>query len=752
MRLRATRWLMGLVASVAWPLALPAQAPPLSDEFIANTYSTGGQNAPAIASDGHGSFVVVWDSPGEDGDLDGIFGQRYDALGARAGLEFAVNTYTTNVQFQQRVAMNGSGNFVVVWSSAGGQDGSQTGIFGQRFDAAGGKVGSEFSINTYTTGPQGEPVVAMDDAGEFVVAWSSGNQDGSGYGVFAQRFASNGAKSGSEFSVNTYTNGDQLTPAVAMDQAGNFVVVWSSFGQDGDAYGVFGQRFDAAGAKRGAEFPINVHTQSDQTHAAVASDRIGNFVVTWADHNEDGDSYGIFFRQFHANGESFGGEHVVNAYTENAQNYPSIAMGPKGDFIITFQSYLQDGSSWGTYGERYDRLGGAFGDNFRLNATTPDAQDGGRVVNDGTGFVAVWNGPGQDGSGSAVVGRRQNVRPVGIDVDVHGLPGFSDLNGVLEPGEAIRVEPKWANRSKSDFVGLEGNATNYYGPAGPTYTLLDGAASYGSLLSNGLASCNNAAVDECYAVQPGSVPRPYTHWDTVMPENLSIGGTHYWILHVGDSFSDVPRSNPFYKKIETLLHHEITLGCTTTTYCPSAVVPRDQMSIFIGKGIAGAAPLIPVSGTLGGLPYDCSLGGVSRFTDVAPTDSFCKHVHFLAAQNVTLGCSATQYCPGQNVTRDAMASFIAKAVVAPGGGNAVPLTYGPDPVTGLSYSCAVGSPNVHFTDVPVSNAFCKHIHFLWAKGIVGGCSATQYCPSATVGRDAMAKFISNAFGLELYGP
>ena len=99
-----------------------------------------------------------------------------------------------------------------------------------------------------------------------------------------------------------------------------------------------------------------------------------------------------------------------------------------------------------------------------------------------------------------------------------------------------------------------------------------------------------------------------------------------------------------------------------------------------------------------------------------------------------------------------MASFIAKAIVAPQGGSGVPVTYGPDPNTGLSYSCSAGSPNIHFTDVPVSSPFCKHIHFLWAKGVVDGCSDTQYCPGSNVNRDAMAKFIANGFNLQLYGP
>jgi hypothetical protein len=145
-------------------------------------------------------------------------------------------------------------------------------------------------------------------------------------------------------------------------------------------------------------------------------------------------------------------------------------------------------------------------------------------------------------------------------------------------------------------------------------------------------------------------------------------------------------------------------------------------------------------------------GGVSLFTDVSPTDIFCRSVHYLLAQNVTTGCSANEYCPDPNVTRLEMSAFVARAVVAPAGGAGVPQTYGPDPVTGFSYSCNPGSPNIHFTDVPASNSFCKHAHFLWAKGIISGCGATTFCPNDPVTRDAMARFLTNGFNAKLYGP
>jgi hypothetical protein len=72
-------------------------------------------------------------------------------------------------------------------------------------------------------------------------------------------------------------------------------------------------------------------------------------------------------------------------------------------------------------------------------------------------------------------------------------------------------------------------------------------------------------------------------------------------------------------------------------------------------------------------------------------------------------------------------------------------------VTG-SYSRTSGSSNRHFTDISTSDAFCKHAHYLWAKGIVAACAAIEYCATSLVSRGEMAKFISNAFGLSLCGP
>jgi hypothetical protein len=46
-------------------------------------------------------------------------------------------------------------------------------------------------------------------------------------------------------------------------------------------------------------------------------------------------------------------------------------------------------------------------------------------------------------------------------------------------------------------------------------------------------------------------------------------------------FSDVPASSPFCRWIEELARRGIVGGCGGGNYCPTAVVARDQMSVFL---------------------------------------------------------------------------------------------------------------------------------------------------------------------------
>jgi hypothetical protein len=402
-------------------------------EFHVNTWTRDAQSGPSIASLPNGGFVVVWESYGQDGSGYGVYGQRFDADANKVGSEFRVNTWTTDTQWFSSITSLSDGGFVVVWESGcrwegcTPQDGSSWGVYGQRFDANASKVGAEFQVTRWTTDDQRFPSITSLPNGGFVVVWESWLQDGSGYGVYGQRFDSNGNKVGSEFQVNTWTTDWQNNPSIASLSDGGFVVVWVSrcvtgecTGQDGDYSGVYGQRFDSNGNKVGSEFRVNTWTTDDQSAPCVASLSNGGFVVVWQSgcpildcaYPEDTSSWGVFGQMFDSYGNKVGSEFLVNTWKVDYQGYPSVASLSNGGFVVVWQSGHelmpngQDGSGWGVYGQRFDSNGNKIGSEFQVNTwTTYDQMYPSITSLPNGGFVVVWESNGQDGSSWGVYGR-----------------------------------------------------------------------------------------------------------------------------------------------------------------------------------------------------------------------------------------------------------------------------------------------------------------------------------------------------------
>jgi hypothetical protein len=324
-----------------------ASGSPLGPEFRVNTFTTSMQTDPAVAVSPAGAFVVTWFGYGAAEDSIGVFARRFDATGAAQGPEFRVNTYSTGSQYSPSIGMDGTGRFVVAWTSYP-QDGSESGIYAQRFAADGSRLGPEFRVNTYTPDYQTQPAVAVAPSGEFVIVWAS-LQDGSARGVFGQRFDSSGAPQGPEFLVNTYTTGSQGQPRVAYGRNGDFVVVWRSFLQDGDSGGLFGQRFDAAGTRLGAEFQVNVQTTDDQAEQAIAGVSDGGYVVVWRSGPQGPGDSSVVGRRLSAQGVPQGGEFLLNTFAPGRQFLPSVAAQPNRGFVATWTSDAEDGSLAGIY-------------------------------------------------------------------------------------------------------------------------------------------------------------------------------------------------------------------------------------------------------------------------------------------------------------------------------------------------------------------------------------------------------------------
>ena len=160
-------------------------------EFQVNSHTDGEQRNSSIAMDADGDFVIAWQSTGQDDPEDllltffGIYAQRYTADGIEVGAEFPVNSYTADDQTDPSIAMDADGDFVIAWQSYE-QDGDLNGIYAQRYTADGNTTGIEFRVNTETPGRQSYPSIAMDADGDFVIAWQSYGRDTSdSYGVYA---------------------------------------------------------------------------------------------------------------------------------------------------------------------------------------------------------------------------------------------------------------------------------------------------------------------------------------------------------------------------------------------------------------------------------------------------------------------------------------------------------------------------------------------------------------------------------------
>jgi hypothetical protein len=389
---------LALLLAAALPVAASFPGGPAGNEFQVNTFTPGLQGYGIAASFAEGGIVVVWQSVGQDGDDAGVFGQRFDDLGARLGSEFQVSNVTIDGQRYPAVAGDEDGDFVVVWTDDR-RDGSGTGLFGQRYASNGARLGAEIQINTFTSGSQGfKSAVSSDGLGNFVVAWTSFAQDGDRGGIFARRFSSSGSPAGGEFQASTYTSSVQgYDVALARQADGSFLVAWDSLAQDGDSWGIFAQPFDASGVPVGSELQVNSFTVGpqggDYASPAIATGADSGFIVTWGSFAQDGSGRGVFAQRFDSLGARLGAEFQVNTYTifEQAQRVAASA-DSAGNFVVAWGSVGQDGSGPGVFGQRFDAGGSTIGSEFLVSSGTLGDQGYGlAIASEGTGdFLVAW--------------------------------------------------------------------------------------------------------------------------------------------------------------------------------------------------------------------------------------------------------------------------------------------------------------------------------------------------------------------------
>ncbi len=392
----------------------------LGGEFQVNSFIEDNQFLSAATMDAAGAFVVVWDSIGQDGDMHGVFGRRFDADGTPKSDDFQINTTTTGDQIFSRVSADGQGNFVVVWES---DTTTNKSIFGQLYGADGVPVGGEFQVNTTASSDQLTPSVAKNFDGSFVVVWDSFGDGGSEQGILGQRFTADGNPMGDEFSVNSATVANRFFPDVTIQNDGSFMAVWESDGESGNGRDIVARRFDANGQPQGDEFQVNTVAARDQLLPAVDMNRRGQSVVVWTHQSDSG--YDVLARRYDPDGNPLGDAIVVSQQTSPFRTRARVAVDERFNFVITWDRVDADGDGQGVLARRFNRNGLPLTDAWVVNSTTADQQSFADVADSSFGdFVVVWESFDQDGDALGIFGQRYLVN----------RPPVVDLNGLSSPG------------------------------------------------------------------------------------------------------------------------------------------------------------------------------------------------------------------------------------------------------------------------------------------------------------------------------
>ena len=422
-------------------------------ETLVNTNTTDStQQNCAISMDTLGRYVVVWESEGQDGDGFGIYAKIYNEDHTVRVSDFLINTSDiTNDQRFPDVAMNAEGTFCVVWQSDedegddgfGGWNSNGWDCYRQIFDIDGAAVSSRSRMNSSTAGNQMHPAVAAGDdrfvvtwasevagenefeikeryflsngtnlaaptvvqstigqhlthpdvamsaTGQYTFTWQADSSDGDRNGVFYATYDNSYAQIVAPTQVNTTTAGNQQEPRVAMDENGEFMIVWSSFDQDGDHFGIYGQRFTSVGALSGGEIAINTTTANSQDHVAIAVTREGSkYLISWTDDTADGDFTGVYTRTMYSNGTFIGNDALVNTTISNYQNFSDVALGTDNtEAVYAWQSGINSGSTSQTDPSYY----GIYAQGFVVEDITPPVAVCANVTVylDGTGNVSI---------------------------------------------------------------------------------------------------------------------------------------------------------------------------------------------------------------------------------------------------------------------------------------------------------------------------------------------------------------------------
>jgi hypothetical protein len=285
----------------------------------------------------------------------------YDDLGSRAFEDRTVNSTASGDQGAPAVAVASDGDFVTAWeddsSSADGADNLDVLVRG--FAACGCASIADFAVHGDTAGDQREPALAMNDDGDFVVVWADDTDDNGYYQIHARGFEADGSERFAELTVNSVSDGQQRRPAVAMAPDGSFVVAWEDDqDRDGD-YQIMLRGFEANGRERFADRSAHDDDVGTRIRPSVGVDSGGASVVAWQDDGDGNGRYQIHARGFEASGADRFERLTVNSTAAGQQEAPSVGVAASGDFVVAWEDDQENDGDYQILARSFDSGGNA---------------------------------------------------------------------------------------------------------------------------------------------------------------------------------------------------------------------------------------------------------------------------------------------------------------------------------------------------------------------------------------------------------
>ncbi len=326
---------IGLFILILWSvfnLLVPATVL-AADRKFNDDAGAAAQVKPAISMNKYGYGIMVWQD--NRNGHDDVYGQIFTHRGGLFLKNFLINE--TNASLQQVIpdaAVNARGRSVVVWEERS----DSVRVFAQLLAANGVKVGAKIRVDqaaSYMVAMK--PVVACDSLGNFVVCWidNSGSTTGD---IMAQRFSLSGHRLGNPIVVNTETNGPQGAPAVAMNDIGNFCVAWEDARElhtPAQLIAIYVQAFYSNGSRHGANMRVSAHAGGPlvPSDPCVAMDHANEFMVAW----QQGHPARIYMNCYNANLQTRTKMRMVSDSLSNHENIePDIACFSKDQYIIAW--------------------------------------------------------------------------------------------------------------------------------------------------------------------------------------------------------------------------------------------------------------------------------------------------------------------------------------------------------------------------------------------------------------------------------